>query len=66
MEALPSVTQYDSLLIVVMDENDETPLFDPSNVNVPLMEDKPIGTLVHKFTATDRDALSTPRNSEIE
>ena len=50
----------------MVDENDETPVFDPSTVTVSQLESIPIDTLVHTFTATDRDAKITPRNSEIE
>lgn len=53
-------------MFIVLDENDETPLFDPQTVTVNLLENITVNTLVHTFTATDRDAISTPRNSEIE
>ena len=52
--------------ITVLDENDETPLFDPQTVTVNLLENVTVNSLIHTFTATDRDASSTPRNSEIE
>ena len=54
------------LFITVLDENDETPLFDPQTVTVNLLENVTVNSLIHTFTATDRDASSTPRNSEIE
>lgn len=53
-------------MLLVVDENDETPLFSPASVTVPLVEDESLGTLVHTFVATDRDAKSTSRNSELE
>lgn len=50
----------------MVDENDETPQFDPPSVSVDFLENVAIGHVVHRFTATDRDARSTPRNSELE
>ncbi|XP_067928117.1 neural-cadherin-like [Watersipora subatra] len=52
--------------ISLVDENDETPIFDRSSVTVTRFENVTIDTLVNTFVATDRDAISTPRNSEIE
>lgn len=55
-----------SFSYLVLDENDETPLFNPQTVTVNLLENISTNSLIYTFTATDRDAASTPRNSEIE
>ena len=60
------LNKYLYYLLTVLDENDETPLFDPQTVTVNLLENVTVNSLIHTFTATDRDASSTPRNSEIE
>ncbi|KAJ8246897.1 hypothetical protein GJAV_G00256570 [Gymnothorax javanicus] len=51
----PEKSGTTSLLITVLDVNDNAPVFDEPIVKVSLMENSPPGTLVTKLNATDLD-----------
>ncbi|XP_064017472.1 protocadherin beta-15-like isoform X1 [Pogoniulus pusillus] len=52
---LPSRTGTAQIRIVVLDANDNTPMFSQEVYDVRMAEDSPIGQLVAKITATDPD-----------
>ncbi|XP_061145404.1 protocadherin alpha-C2-like [Syngnathus typhle] len=51
-----------SIIVHVLDNNDNAPLFDKSTYNVKIMENSPIGSLVIDLNATDLDEGS---NSDL-
>ncbi|KAI9538931.1 hypothetical protein NQZ68_009008 [Dissostichus eleginoides] len=51
-----------SVIVRVLDTNDNTPTFDKINYNIKIMENSPIGSLVVNLSATDLDEGS---NSDI-
>lgn len=46
---------YTQLKVIILDENDESPQFSQSSINVTLSENIPANTLVAMLTATDND-----------
>lgn len=46
---------HTQLKVTILDENDETPVFSQSRINVSLSENAPPGTLVAMLTASDHD-----------
>ena len=49
-----------NLTVVVLDENDNAPVFSSSGKSIALREDTDIGTVVSSVHATDRDSQLPP------
>ncbi|KAM4621849.1 protocadherin gamma-A4-like [Polymixia lowei] len=60
---VPSRTGTASIIVRVLDTNDNAPAFDKENYNINIMENSPIGSLVIQLNATD---LDDGINAEIE
>ncbi|XP_029917478.1 protocadherin alpha-C2-like [Myripristis murdjan] len=60
---VPTRTGTASIIVRVLDTNDNAPTFDKDNYNINIMENSPIGNLVIQLNATD---LDEGRNAEIE
>ncbi|XP_049330755.1 protocadherin alpha-C2 isoform X6 [Astyanax mexicanus] len=59
---VPARSGTASIIVRVLDTNDNAPQFDKDSYNINIMENSPIGSLVVKLNATDEDEGS---NSEI-
>uniref|UniRef100_A0A3B1JMS8 Cadherin domain-containing protein n=1 Tax=Astyanax mexicanus TaxID=7994 RepID=A0A3B1JMS8_ASTMX len=59
---VPARSGTASIIVRVLDTNDNAPQFDKDSYTINLMENSPIGSLVIKLNATDKDEGS---NSEI-
>uniref|UniRef100_A0A672YM86 Cadherin domain-containing protein n=1 Tax=Sphaeramia orbicularis TaxID=375764 RepID=A0A672YM86_9TELE len=59
---VPTRTGTASIIVRVLDVNDNAPSFDPDKYDVDVMENSPIGSLVIKLNATDLDEGS---NAEL-
>ena len=46
---------YTTVKIVITDLNDDTPTFGDENISIEVSEDTPIGAIVHRVEALDRD-----------
>uniref|UniRef100_A0A8D0KK36 Protocadherin gamma subfamily C, 5 n=1 Tax=Salvator merianae TaxID=96440 RepID=A0A8D0KK36_SALMN len=62
-EGEPVLSGTAQLTIVVLDNNDNEPVFDLPVYNISLLENVPVGSLLFKLNATDPDAGS---NGEIQ
>jgi hypothetical protein len=61
----PSLTNSLNFTLIIIDENDNTPIFDQDMYTLNISETVPTGTLLVHFHATDNDEDNTS-NSQIE
>ena len=61
----PDSNHFDEATVTVsiVDINDNAPVFTGDDVAFSMREDRPVGTVIAKFTATDKDEGS---NAEFE
>ena len=62
--AFPPLTDTDTLVITIIDINEQAPVFGQSVYTVDLLENAPAGTFLLNVTASDNDVADT-KNSEI-
>ncbi|KAI5626827.1 protocadherin Fat 4, partial [Silurus asotus] len=60
---VPPLSSTAKIIVRVLDTNDNAPQFDQDRYTINLMENSPIGSLVIKLNATDKDEST---NSDIE
>ena len=51
----PQLEDVCTLAVKIKDRNDNSPVFDRSNYNVPVAQDTPVGTQIMRISATDVD-----------